>query len=98
MRFVGLAAGALLLGLAAAPAQAAPGAALPDGVRAGGGIVLVEGGCGGRFYRGPYGRCLPKPYYIDPPYGPPVYYYAKPGAPRCVTKYMAGGYKKVCRY
>jgi hypothetical protein len=98
MQGVGLTAGALLLGLAMAPAQAAPGAALPDGVRAGGDIVLVEGGCGGQFYRGPYGRCYPKPYYIGPPYGPPVYYYAKPGAPRCVTRATPYGYKKVCRY
>ena len=45
----------VLLGLAAAPAQAMPIAPLsgasPD-------ITLVAGGCGAGFHRGPYGGCV----------------------------------------
>jgi hypothetical protein len=51
-------------------------------------LILVAGGCGAGFHRGPYGHCRPN---LAPPR--PVHH-----VKRCVRHWTRFGWRSVCRY
>jgi hypothetical protein len=75
-------------GIAEAGAFSATAATIPAPAAVNPGIIMVAGGCGLGFHRGPHGRCRPN--WVRPR---PVHHWK-----RCVRRMTPHGWRTVCRY